>query len=119
MRPNYTSFEFIRLNTTKSIPSVNTGKYTEHVNIQVFICMKYFPFFFPGIPSVSVTYSAIWAFGEVLRSNCSNISSLLDNLQETLEETLAQNCRLLKINATVQFTNSFLAFQVNYLFEYT
>lgn len=71
-----------------------------------------FSVLFPGIPSVSVTYSAIWVFGEVFTSKCSNISSLLDNLQETLEETLAQNCRLLNINATVQFTHSFLAFEV-------
>lgn len=69
------------------------------------------------IPLVSVTYSAIWVFGEIITTNCPNISSRLNNLQETLEGTLAHNCRLLKINATVQFTHSFLAFQVHTNFK--
>lgn len=69
------------------------------------------------IPLVSVTYSAIWVFSEIIPSNCSNISSRLHNLQEALEETLAQNCLLLKINATVQFTHSFLSFQVHTNFK--
>nr|XP_034332899.1 uncharacterized protein LOC105346326 [Crassostrea gigas] len=64
------------------------------------------------IPSVSVTYSAIWVFDEVVTSACGNISSRLDNLREVLEETLANNCQLLNINATVQFTHLFLTFQV-------
>lgn len=100
LSPKHTSFEFIWLNTTKSIRSVI-----------IYICIKYIPFF-SGIPSVSVTYSAIWGFGEVITSTCLNISSQLDNLQELLEETLAKNCQMLKMNATVQFTHSFLAFQV-------
>lgn len=36
---------FIPLNTTISMPSVNTGKYTENINIKVLICINYFPFF--------------------------------------------------------------------------
>uniref|UniRef100_A0A8W8JH20 Sushi domain-containing protein n=1 Tax=Magallana gigas TaxID=29159 RepID=A0A8W8JH20_MAGGI len=69
------------------------------------------------IPLVSVTYSAIWVFDEVVISVCANISSRLDNLREVLEETLAKNCQMLNINATVQFTHSFLAFQVHTHFK--
>lgn len=63
-------------------------------------------------PLVFVHYSAIWNFTEVLPSKCPNISKRLDTLKDLLEKTLAENCKELDINATVQFTYSFLSFQV-------
>lgn len=65
-------------------------------------------FILPGIPLVSVTYLAIWTFIDVLPSTCKDISSRLDSLKDKL----ANYCRFLNINATVQFTYSFVAFQV-------
>uniref|UniRef100_A0A8W8JKN8 Sushi domain-containing protein n=1 Tax=Magallana gigas TaxID=29159 RepID=A0A8W8JKN8_MAGGI len=41
------------------------------------------------IPSVSVTYSAIWVFDEVVTSACGNISSRLDNLREVQTNFIA------------------------------
>lgn len=72
-----------------------------------------YDFFLPlGNPLVFVHYSAIWNFTEVLPSKCPNISKRLDTLKDLLEKTLAENCKELDINATVQFTYSFLSFQV-------
>lgn len=65
-------------------------------------------FILPGIPLVSVTYLAIWTFIDVLPSTCKDTSSRLDSLKDKL----ANYCRFLNINATVQFTYSFVAFQV-------
>lgn len=65
------------------------------------------------IPLVSVTYLAIWTFIDVLPSTCKDISSRLDSLKDKL----ANYCRFLNINATVQFTYSFVAFQVNTQFK--
>lgn len=63
-------------------------------------------------PLVFVHYSAIWRITEVLPSICPNISTRLDTLKDMLEKTLAESCQTLDVNATVQFTYSFLSFQV-------
>lgn len=69
-------------------------------------------FFYTDVPVVFVTYSAVWNFSEIRPSNCNNISILLGNLKEELEEGFANRCQLLNINATVQFRYSFLSFMV-------
>lgn len=65
-----------------------------------------------GNPLVFVHYSAIWSITEVLPSKCPNISTRLDRFKDILEKTLAENCQEFDVNATVQFTYSFLSFQV-------
>lgn len=65
-----------------------------------------------GNPLVFVHYSAIWSLTEVIPSKCPNISTRLIKLKDILEKTLAENCQELGVNATVQFTYSFLSFQV-------
>lgn len=65
-----------------------------------------------GNPLVFVHYSAIWRLTDVLPSKCPNISTRLDKFKDMLEKTLAENCQELDVNATVQFTFSFLTFQV-------
>lgn len=71
-------------------------------------------------PLVFVHYSAIWRLTDVLPSKCPNISTRLDKFKDMLEKTLAENCQELDVNATVQFTFSFLTFQVqaNFKAEY-
>lgn len=65
-----------------------------------------------GNPLVFVHYSAIWSITEVLPSKCPNISTRLDSFKDILEKTLAEKCQEFGVNATVQFTYSFLSFQV-------
>lgn len=74
--------------------------------------------FISGNPLVSVKYLAIRSFSEVIPSKCDNISSRLDSMKEMLEKTIAERCYLLNVSATVQFTYSFLSFQV-YFYVYT
>lgn len=65
-----------------------------------------------GLPLVFVHYNAVWTLTEVLPSKCPNISTRLDMLKNMLEKMIAEKCQELDINATVQFTYSFLSFQV-------
>lgn len=68
----------------------------------------------PGLPVVSVTYSAQWSFAEILPSKCNNISTRLDDLEEEMVGIFANKCQeQYGIYATVHFTYSFLAFTVN------
>lgn len=80
----------------------------ESVNDNLYVWL----FLLSGNPLVFVHYSAIWSLTEVLPSNCPNISTRLIKLKDILEKTLAENCQELDVNATVQFTYSFLSFQV-------
>lgn len=78
----------------------------------------------PGLPVVSVTYSAQWCFAEILPSQCNNISTRLDDLEEEIVGIFANKCQeQYGIYATVHFTYSFLAFTVHiqctYIFLYT
>lgn len=65
-----------------------------------------------GLPLVFVHYYAVWTLTDVLPSKCPNISTRLDTHKDLLEKTLAEKCQELGVNATVQFTYSFLSFQV-------
>lgn len=70
--------------------------------------------FSSGIPLVSVMYSAIWTFTDVLPRKCKDISSRLDNLKDIF----TNYCHLLDIDSIVQLTYSFLVFQVYSRTEY-
>lgn len=47
----------------------------------------------PGLPVVSVTYSAQWSFAEILPSKCNNISTRLDDLEEEIVGIFANKCQ--------------------------
>lgn len=90
----------------------------------VYTCINIFFYFMPGLPVVSVTYSAQWSFDEILPSKCNNISTRLDVLEEEIVGIFANKCQeQYGIYATVHFTYSFLAFTVHiqctYIFLYT
>lgn len=71
-----------------------------------------------GLPLVFVHYYAVWTLTDVLPSKCPNISTRLDTHKDLLEKTLAKGCQELGVNGTVQFTYSFLSFQVC-IYQYT
>lgn len=65
------------------------------------------------LPVVSITYSEQWSFVEILPSNCINITTRLDDLEEEIVEIVLNQCQELGgFNATVQFNYSFMAFTV-------
>lgn len=76
--------------------------------------MCYYSYITVGIPIVSVTYLVTWRFENVIPSNCGNIARRLDDSVERLVDTFTYQCQSLNIDATVQFTYSFLSFLVNF-----
>lgn len=68
---------------------------------------------YTGIPVVTVTYSAIWEFQNILPFTCNNIRTRLHEKEEELEDTCLRQCQFgFNINVTTKFTYSTLAFFV-------
>lgn len=71
-------------------------------------------YFIPGLPAVSITYSAQWSFAEIPSSECNDISTRLDDLEKEIVDIFANPCQEVEgIYATVQFNYSFVVFTVN------
>lgn len=67
-----------------------------------------------AIPEVSVTYSTIWNFTDIIPYFCGNISTHLNTSTPILEETFVNQCQNLIIHRSVKIAFSTLAFTVSF-----
>lgn len=78
------------------------------------IAKNVFFFLHLAIPEVSVTYSTIWNFTDIIPYFCGNISTHLNTSTPILEETFVNQCQNLIIHRSVKIAFSTLAFTVSF-----